>query len=105
MGDLVDLVTDAPTDESSTAAAATTTLLATADEGAGAITTQVVGFLGFLGGALSMGIVFVVMGYVRGRQSQQTLVRQALPSSSSLANLASNLPSSGSLANLAGMNR
>jgi hypothetical protein len=103
--DLVDLVTDAPTDESNTAAAATTTLLATADEGAGAITMQVVGFLGFLGGALSMGIVFVVMGYVRGRQSQQTLVRQTLPSSSSLANLASTLPSSGSLANLAGMNR
>jgi len=60
--DLVDLVTDAPAEES-TAAATTTTFLATedtADEaGSFAVPIQAVGALGFLAGALSMGIVFL----------------------------------------------
>merc|ERR1712141_798044 len=70
----------------------TTTLLASkniAVTGAGSfeVPIGVVGALGFLAGGLSMSIVFVVMGYIRSRQSM--VMQRTLPSSNSIVSMAS----------------
>jgi len=72
----------------------TTTLLSStdiADRGAGSfeVPIRVVRTLGFgiLAGVLSMSIVFVVVGFIRSRQSQK--MKRTVPSSNSLVSMAS----------------
>jgi len=79
----------------------TTSLVFTDTGGAGELggfemPMGVVGSLGFLSGALSVSIVFLVMGYIRSRQSQQMpersahrTLQQSMRSSNSLVSLAS----------------
>ena len=75
----------------------TTTLLASEGPGSFEVPIGVVGALGFLAGGLCMSIVFVVMGYIRSRQSQK--MQRTLPSSSSLVSMGMQrtLPSSNSI--------
>jgi len=93
-------VTDASAMESTTTLPASNDI---ADRGAGSfrVPIGVVGTLGFLAGAMSMSIVFVVRSYIRSRQSQK--MQRTLPSSNSLVSMAMQrtLPSSNSLVSMA----
>jgi len=89
------------TTDSTMAITTTTTLLASEGPGSFEVPIGVVGALGFLAGGLCMSIVFVVMGYIRSRQSQK--MQRTLPSSSSLVSMGMQrtLPSSNSIVSMA----
>jgi len=89
------------TTDSTMAITRSTTLLASEGPGSFEVPIGVVGALGFLAGGLCMSIVFVVMGYIRSRQSQK--MQRTLPSSSSLVSMGMQrtLPSSNSIVSMA----
>jgi len=84
--------TTTTTSTATTTTKTTTTPLASkdiADRGAGSfqVSAGLVGTLGFLGGAMCLGIVFVVVAYIRSGKSQK--MKRTLPSSNSLVSMAS----------------